>query len=70
MSEAGPKKRQKLGEILVEQGKINFDQLIRALEKQEESGGLLGEILIQEEKLDKEAVEEALRLQKEGFREI
>ena len=66
MSGTEPGKRKKLGEILLEQGKINFDQLIRALEKQEEDGGYLGEILIQEEKLDKEAVEEALRLQKEG----
>lgn len=69
MSEGEPAKRQKLGEILIAQGKINFDQLVSALEKQEKDGGLLGEILIQEEKLEKEAVEEALELQKEGLKE-
>ncbi|HDM37701.1 MAG TPA: type II secretion system protein GspE, partial [Candidatus Omnitrophica bacterium] len=45
MSEEGSKKR-RLGDILLEKGIINQEQLKEALEEQKKSGRLLGELLI------------------------
>ncbi|MGM0558349.1 MAG: type II secretion system ATPase GspE [Myxococcota bacterium] len=39
--------RQKLGEILVRQGKVTEPQVQRALQQQREKGGLIGEVLVE-----------------------
>lgn len=47
-------KRRKLGEILVEQGKITPDELNTLLRKQKEAGKPLGQILVEEEHISNE----------------
>jgi type IV pilus assembly protein PilB len=56
--------RERLGEILVEEGVIDEDILRRALEKQRELGGKLGQILVSEEALSEDELAETLAQQK------
>ncbi len=55
--------RQKLGEILIEMGKLDPGKLDRALTVQTEKGGRIGELLVQMEVIDEEDVTRALARQ-------
>ena len=57
----GRKKR--LGDLLVEVGKITNEQLMHALSMQKKSGKKLGEILVQEEYVTEEQIVEVLEMQ-------
>ncbi|HDM37523.1 MAG TPA: type II secretion system protein GspE, partial [Candidatus Omnitrophica bacterium] len=62
MNEEGSKRR-RLGEILLEKGIINQEQLRKALEEQKKSGRLLGELLISMEFALEKDILEALGVQ-------
>jgi len=51
---------ERLGEILLRQGKISKNQLQQALELQSEKGGLLGEVLISMGHVKEEGIAQAL----------
>lgn len=53
----------KLGELLVERGVINADQLEQGLRVQQEKGGLLGQILVSLGYANEEAIAQALTAQ-------
>lgn len=59
-----PKERKRIGEILVEKGKITEEQLRKALEKQKELGKYLGETLLELGYIREDDLWEALALQK------
>ena len=47
MAEAAPKKKIRLGDLLVEHGLISNDQLMQALAEQKSSGLKLGRLLVE-----------------------
>lgn len=55
--------RKKLGDLLIENGKITFDQLKEALERQKTSGKRLGEILIDSGVITEEDIISTLEIQ-------
>lgn len=57
------KKKMRLGEILVEQGVLENEDIERALKKQKTEGGLLGEVLLAMELLTEEDIVAALAQQ-------
>jgi len=60
-----PKKiiQKKLGELLIERGVINKQQLQHALEAQKEKGGLIGQVLVGLKYATEEAIAQALTAQ-------
>lgn len=57
------KKRPLIGEIFIEQGAINAEQIVEALELQKEEGGTIGDILLRLKHLKEETLLEALSQQ-------
>ena len=55
--------KKKLGELLIEKGVINEDQLKRALQVQKERGGLIGEVLVSLGFTGEEEIAQALTVQ-------
>lgn len=57
---------EKIGNILIDQGKLSTDDVVDIIVKQKESGGELkfGEIAVKEKKIEKKELEEALEIQK------
>ena len=55
--------KKRLGDLLVESGKISQEQLVWALKKQAKTGGRLGEILIQENLVSEDDVLTVLEIQ-------
>lgn len=63
-----PRKRRRLGEILVETGTLTSAQLTRALARQTDHRRLLGEVLVEAGLVTHAEVEEALKLQSSSER--
>jgi type IV pilus assembly protein PilB len=55
-----PKKKRKIGEILIEDGLLSKAQLEEALAFQKEKGGVIGQILIEKKLVDEESLISAL----------
>jgi Type II secretion system (T2SS), protein E, N-terminal domain len=55
-----PKKKRKIGEILIEDGLLSKAQLEEALVFQKEKGGMIGQILIEKKLVDEESLIGAL----------
>jgi type IV pilus assembly protein PilB len=55
-----PKKKQKIGEILIEAGLLSKAQLEEALVFQKEKGGIIGKILVEKKLVDEESLVGAL----------
>lgn len=56
-------RKKQLGQLLIENGNINQQQLDKALEVQEEKGGLIGEILVELGFVKEEDIAKALTMQ-------